>query len=77
MHARGVVEARQQLVEASSASSVISEDGPYTPEAGIPLPTAYCLAMITCMTGGLLSYGEIRVSLGGLEGSTRNMGISW
>lgn len=34
MHARGVVEARNQLVEASSASSVISEDGPLTPEAG-------------------------------------------
>ena len=35
MHARGLVEARHQLVEASSASSVISEDGPLTPEAGL------------------------------------------
>ena len=35
VHTRGLVEARNQLVEASSASSVISEDGPLTPEAGL------------------------------------------
>jgi hypothetical protein len=35
MHARALVDARHQLVEASCASSVISEDVPLTPEAGL------------------------------------------
>ena len=59
MHARVAVEARHQLVEASSASSVISEDGPFTPEAGMPQAlmthSRPRLAVFTCMTGCLLS----------------------
>ena len=35
IHARALVDARHQLVEASCASSVISEDVPLTPEAGL------------------------------------------
>ena len=35
-HARALLEARHQLQEASSASSVISEDASLTPEAGVP-----------------------------------------
>ena len=35
-HARALLEARHQLQEASSASSVISEDASLTPEAGAP-----------------------------------------
>lgn len=54
MHARALVDARHQLVEASCASSVISEDVPLTPEAGLssypPFPSlrsAACLAYLS------------------------------
>ena len=54
MRARALVDARHQLVEASCASSVISEDVPLTPEAGLssypPFPPrrrAACLAYVS------------------------------
>ena len=69
-HARALLEARHQLQEASSASSVISEDASLTPEAGAPArrplqrglmpPQSFATAVITAVANDVMEAAEFK-----------------